>query len=181
LDYIISTRAQKRNNTGIISWTVNSCSEVSSFEVQRSVGNSVFRTIGTVTPGVNETDFSFTDGNLANGTNLYRIKVNRTTGATRYSNTVALIYNSNDIFITSLAPNPVHSSAVMTVSTAKASAVDFKVFDLSGNLVKQWQSNIAEGNSTLTINVDGLPAGVYHLLASSPDAKAKAMTRFVKQ
>ena len=178
-DCIISTRAQKRNNTGIISWSVNSCSDVISFEVQRSVNNSGFSTIGTVDPAANQTDFSFTDGSLAGGTNLYRIKVNRLSGATKYSNTVALLYNSNDILITSLVPNPVHSSAVITVSTARSAMVDFKVFDMSGHVVKQWQSNIAEGNNTININVDGLAAGVYHILAGSNDAKA--FSRFIKQ
>ncbi|HWR32994.1 MAG TPA: T9SS type A sorting domain-containing protein, partial [Chitinophagaceae bacterium] len=179
LDCIISTRAQKRNNTGIINWSVNSCSEVVSFEVQRSVNNSGFSTIGTVNPVANQTDFSFTDGSLASGTNLYRIKVNRLSSSTKYSNTVALLYNSNDILISSLAPNPVHSSAMMTVSTARSATVDFKVFDMSGHVVKQWQSNIAEGNNTITINVEGLAAGVYHILASSNEAKA--FSRFVKQ
>jgi hypothetical protein len=179
IDCIISTRAQKRNNTGIISWTVNSCSEVRSFEVQRSVSNSGFRTIGTVNPVANQTDFSFTDGALANGTNLYRIKVNRITGSSKYSNTVAIIQNSNDLLITSLAPNPVHNSTMLTISTGRSSLVAFKVYNMSGSLVKQWQSNIAEGNNIITINADGLAAGVYHILASSNEAKA--FTRFIKQ
>lgn len=179
IDCIISTRAQRKDNTGIISWNVNSCAEVNSFEIQRSVGNSGFQIIGNIRPGTNETDFSFTDLSLANGTNLYRIKVNRQNGASKYSNTVAVLYNSNDILITSLAPNPVHNSAIIILSAAKQTAVDFKVFDMSGRVVKQWKSDVAEGNTNMRINVEGLPAGMYHILANS--AGAKVFSRFIKQ
>lgn len=179
VDCIISTRAQKRNNEGIISWTVNSCAGVNSFEVQRSVNNSEFRTIGTIDPASNITDFNFIDANLSTGANLYRIKVNRLSGTAKYSNTVAVLHNSIVILITSLAPNPVHNSAVITLSTARQNLVDFKVFDLSGRVVKQWQSNVAEGSNTISINVEGLSAGVYHVLASS--AGAKAISKFIKQ
>lgn len=179
IDCIISTRAQKRNNTGIISWTVNSCSDVSSFEVQRSNGNGGYQTIGTVNPVANQTDFSFTDPSLARGTNLYRIKVNRVAGGTKFSNTVALIYDSNELLITSVAPNPVQDVATVTLSTARQGAANFTVYDVSGNLVKQWQANIAEGNNTIQMNVTGLPAGMYHVLVSTTDART--VTRFVKQ
>jgi hypothetical protein len=179
LDCIISTRAQKRNNTGVISWTVNSCTEVNSFEVQRSVNNSGFRTIGTVSPNAIETNFSFTDAALANGTNLYRIKVSRSSGSLKYSNTVALISNSNDILITTIAPNPVHNSAMLTISTGHSAVVDFKVYNMSGGLVKQWQSNIAEGNNAIEINVSELPAGTYSIFASGKDGNT--VSRFVKQ
>ncbi len=179
LDYIISCRAQKKDNTGVINWTVNSCAEVNSFEVQRSVNNSGFRTIGTVNPVVNQTEFRFTDAALSNGTNLYRIKVNRFTGSIKYSNTVSLVHNCNEILILSLAPNPVHNMLKITVSTGRQSNVDFKVHNMTGSLVKQWHSNIAEGNNTIEMNMEELPAGVYTLFVSAKDANA--VSRFIRQ
>jgi hypothetical protein len=183
IDCIISTQAQKINNTGLIKWMVNSCSAVRNFEVQRSVNNSGFQTIGivnpVVNPVVNQTDFNFTDAALASGTDLYRIKVNGITGSSKYSNTVAIIQNSNDILITTIAPNPVHNSTMLTVSSGRPFVVDFKVYDMSGKLVKQWQAHIAEGNNNIEMNVPGLPAGVYSLFVSTPDGKT--VSRFVKQ
>ncbi len=179
IDCIISTRAQKRNNTGVISWTVNSCSEVNNFEVQRSVNNAGFQIIGTIHPGAAATDFVFTDPVLAAGTNLYRIKVNGFTGSSKYSNTVALIHNSNDILISSLAPNPVHNKAMLVVSSGRNTAVDFKVYNMSGSLVKQWQSSVAEGNNTVEVNLAGLSAGIYSVFAAANGATT--VSRFVKQ
>ncbi|NOT52831.1 MAG: T9SS type A sorting domain-containing protein [Chitinophagaceae bacterium] len=179
IDCIISTRAQKRNNTGIISWTVNSCADVTSFEVQRSVGNGIYQTIGTINPLANQTDFNFTDPSLAKGTNLYRIKVNRLSGSIKYSNTVALIHESDQVLITSVVPNPVHHAATLTLSADRQGSADFKVYSISGSLVKQWHSKYAEGNNTIEMDVSELPAGIYQVLVST--IYSKTVTRFIKQ
>lgn len=178
-DCIISILAQKRNNTGIINWTVNSCADVTSFELQRSVNNGGYQTIHTIQPGALETDFSFTDAALGSGRNLYRIKVNRLSGAIKYSNTVVIIHNSNDILISSLAPNPVHNIAKLVISTGKTSMVDFKVYNISGMLVKQWQAMVTEGNNIIEMNVSGLPAGMYNLFVANE--VSNSVSRFVKQ
>jgi len=179
IDCIISTGAQKINNTGIISWTVNSCSEVRNFEVQRSVNGSGFQTIGTVNPAANQTDFNFTDAALAGGRNLYRIKVNGFVSSSKYSNTVVLIHNSNDILISSLVPNPVHDKALLTVSAGRNTTIDFKIYNATGNLVKQWSSDVREGNNTIEVNAVGLAAGMYTVFAYSKGSTT--VSRFVKQ
>ena len=92
---------------------------------------------------------------------------------------MAIIQNSNDLLITTLAPNPVHNSAMLTISAGHSSVVDLKVYDMSGHLVKQWNTSIAEGNNTIEMNVSELPAGTYTLFANNADAKT--VSRFVKQ
>ncbi len=179
VDCIISTKAQKRNNTGIISWTVNTCADVTSFEVQRSVGNGAYQTIGTINPSVSQTDFNFTDPLLAKGVNLYRIKVKGLSGSIKYSNTVALIYESDALLITSVVPNPVHSAATLTLSAAKQGNADLTIYNMAGIPVKQWHSKFAEGNNTIQVNVTELPAGVYQLVVSTE--RSKTVTRFIKQ
>lgn len=179
VDYFITAASQKRNNTGVISWKVFETANVASFEVQRSVGNSSFVTIGTVNPVNGQLDYHFTDFNLDKGTNLYRVKVNRQSGGSRYSNQVAVINGDKGFVITSIAPNPVQDIATVTISAAKQGGVDFKVYDLLGTVVRQWHSNISEGSNTISMNVVGLAAGTYHVLASSPDTRS--VFRFIKQ
>lgn len=178
LDCIISCRSRKINNSGIISWDINSCAEVNSFEVQRSVNGGAYQTIGTVTPGAT-LDYSYTDHALVKGTNLYRVKVNRSSGAVKYSNTVAIINDTKGILITALSPNPVNSKATLVINAARPGAVNFAIQDMMGRLVKQWQENITEGSNTITINAATLPAGIYHLAAANEDSKT--VMRFVKQ
>ena len=178
IDCIISTRAQKRNNTGIISWEVNTCAEVSSFEVQRSVNGGAYQTIGTITPGT-AVEYNYTDASLAKGTNLYRIKVNRSSGAIKYSNTAAIINDTKGVLITALSPNPINNTASLIINTAKAESVNFIIYDITGRTVKQWQSKLTDGANTVTVDASMLPAGIYHLAASTPDSKT--VIRFVKQ
>ena len=178
LDCIISCRSRKVNNSGIISWDINSCSEVNSFEVQRSVNGGAYQTIGTITPGTS-LEYSYTDASLAKGTNLYRIKVNRSSGAVKYSNTVAVINDTKGILITALSPNPVADKATLVINAAKPGAVNFAIYDITGRPVRQWSATIAEGSNTVTVNAATLPGGIYHLAAMTGDSKT--VIRFVKQ
>ena len=178
LDCIISCRSRKVNNSGIISWDINSCSEVNSFEVQRSVNGGAYQTIGTITPGTS-LEYSYTDASLAKGTNLYRIKVNRSSGAVKYSNTVAVINDTKGILITALSPNPVADKATLVINAAKPGAVNFAIYDITGRPVRQWSATIAEGSNTVTVNAATLPGGIYHLAAMTGDSKT--VIRFMKQ
>ena len=178
IDCIINTRAQKRNNNGFISWEVNTCAEVNSFEVQRSVNGGVYQTIGTITPA-SPLEYNYTDASLAGGTNLYRIKVNRSSGAIKYSNTAVIINDTKGILITALSPNPVNDMAAFIITGAKAGAVSFTIYDMMGRPVRQWQSTIEEGSNTINLIAKELSPGVYHLAATMADAKT--VMRFVKQ
>lgn len=179
VDCIISCESKKMNSNGVLSFNINSCAGVSSFEVQRSVNGDGFETIGIVPSDINRLQYSFTDFSLQKGMNLYRIKVNRASGAIKYSNTTAIINDSKGILLTSLSPNPVHSQAVVTISTAKAGTVHFSIYDMAGRVIKQWQVPAAEGSNRIIMNLDGLQAGVYHLVATGKEAKTSY--RFVKQ
>jgi len=179
IDCIISCESKKMNNNGVISFNINSCAGVSSFEIQRSVNGGGFETIGIVPSDINRLQFSFTDASLEKGMNLYRIKVNRASGAVKYSNTTAIINDGKGVLISTISPNPVHSQAVVTISTAKAGTINFSIYDIAGRVIKQWQVQAAEGSNKVMMNLDGLQAGVYHLVATGKEAKTAY--RFVKQ
>ena len=102
-----------------------------------------------------------------------------TDGSVKYSKVIAIVNEEKGFVITSIAPNPVQHTASLTISAAKQSSVDFKVYDMTGNLVKQWQSTIAAGNNVLQMDVAALTNGTYHVLASS--SGDKTVFRFIKQ
>lgn len=179
VDYFITAKAQKLNNTSVINWTVASTDNVNSFEVQRSAGNSSYQTIGTVYAVNGQLHYSLTDLSPVDGTNLYRIKVNRAAGGVRYSNTVAVINGSKGILITGVAPNPASDKTTLTISAAKKGTVSFEIYNLSGTVIKRWTAMMAEGTNTVTIQTGGLSAGVYHIVATGQEARSA--TRFVKQ
>ncbi|MEO6613505.1 MAG: T9SS type A sorting domain-containing protein [Chitinophagaceae bacterium] len=179
LDFFITARAQKRNGSADISWKVMETDNVLDFELQRSINNTTYQTIATINPVSQQLNYSYTDVNPGPGTNLYRIRANRTTGATRYSNTVAILNGSKGLLITGLAPNPVHDNAQLTLSAARQGTVDFRLYNMYGALVRQWQSPVRDGTNTIPVNTDGIAAGVYQLSASADGEKT--MFRLVKQ
>ncbi|MFN8291488.1 MAG: T9SS type A sorting domain-containing protein [Chitinophagaceae bacterium] len=179
LDYFISARAQKQNNNGFISWEVYCTGEVTGFEVQRSGGGLDFRTIAVMAPVSNTLTYYYTDVNLGTGTFLYRVKVNRRTGGSRYSNVVALVNGTDGLLITGIAPDPVQHQAAITISMAKKGTVNFEIYSLAGRKVRNWVSALPEGNSVISLSMSGLPAGLYHIVARNPDASA--VYRFIKQ
>lgn len=178
LDYFIVARAQKQSNNGIISWNIHDADVVRNFEVQR-MENGTYRTIATINPVTGQVNYSYTDVGLQNGTILYRVKVNRLSGDFRYSNTVAIINGSKGLMITSILPNPVQRSAAIELSVAKKGIVNFEVYNIAGQPVKRWTAAVAEGSNTITANFDGIPEGVYHVLAQNADSRT--VFRFVKQ
>lgn len=179
VDYFITAKAQKQNNNALISWTVGNAAGVNNFEVQRSVGNGAYQTIGTVAASSGQVNYQFTDFATDKGTNLYRIRVNRLAGGVRYSNTVAVINGSNGLLITGLWPNPAQDKAQLTLSTAKAGAIRFELYALNGVMVKSWTAAAAEGTNVMTLSTGDLRAGVYQLVATGQEARS--VFRFIKQ
>ncbi|MEO7924212.1 MAG: T9SS type A sorting domain-containing protein [Chitinophagaceae bacterium] len=179
LDYFITARAQKRNNNGDISWKILETAGILNFEVQRSVNNSAFSTLATFTPTDNQFDYNYIDAALQAGTNLYRIRVNRSIGSIRYSNTVAVLNGANGLLITGLAPNPVHDNALLTISAAKPATVQFQLYNMYGSMIRQWNAAVAEGTNTIPVNTAGIPTGIYQLTAMGSGGKAQF--RLVKQ
>ncbi len=175
--YFIACRAEYRNSTGRISWKVTNIDDLNNFEVQRKINNSVFQTIARISPVSNQLEYDFTDPTISKGINQYRIRADLRNNGIRYSNIVAIIHDSKDILI-SIAPNPVHTSATLTLSSARQGGVHFTIYDMSGKLVKKWYSNFHQGITTIPIDVTDLQQGVYQVLASSLDTRT--FFRFAK-
>lgn len=178
LQCILTLKAEKRNNTGFITWDVNSCAGVGSFELQRSVNGGAYQTIQTVRPSNNELSFTYTDFQTAKGRNLYRIRVNGLQNGYQYSKVAALVFDSNEMLITSVWPNPVTDVLHFTLSAARQQSVSLAIYNSLGTIVKKWNTTTGDGNTTIETNVSALPAGVYHIIAVSGSAKANVV--FVK-
>jgi hypothetical protein len=180
-DYFIFAKAQKINATGWIEWNIADVDQVRDFVIERSANGSAWRQIATILPVSNKLHYSFTDGQLMKGRNFYRIRVNRFSGITRYSNTVALINGANGLLITSLIPSPVHASASITVSAAKTGVVTFKIYDISGKMIMQWKSLVTAGTSGMLADMRDMAPGIYHIKACTSDGLEQAVYRFLKQ
>ena len=164
----------------IINWELAACcSKDALFELEKSTDSRNFTLATTINGSETNKFYFYNDSRLGKGISYYRLKMTDTDGSVKYSKVIAIVNEEKGFVITSIAPNPVQHTASLTISAAKQSSVDFKVYDVAGNLVKQWQSTIAAGNNVLNMDVAALTNGTYHVLASS--AGTRTVFRFIKQ
>lgn len=77
----------------------------------------------------------------------------------------------------SIAPNPASGSTRLTLSGLQGSEVDIAVIDLSGRILIERKAKSGASELSLTIALDGLPAGSYFVRID--DGKAKSVRKLV--
>lgn len=180
VDFFIACKAQKKENSAIINWNVDTEENVSHYEVEKAVDGNNFTTRAMINRGNNKSAYSYADNNLGSGTALYRIKVVLLDGRIRYSNVVALLFNTKSLMITSVAPNPVQDVLTLTISSPQPTAVRMVLVDAQGRLIKQWQQVISDGTNVIKLDAGHLQPGIYFLSAADGTVKTNTV-RVVKQ
>ena len=177
---LIYFNAVKNNSTAIINWELSACcSKDAKFELQKSTDGRNFSVLGWVPGSETNRFYTVNDNRLVKGINYYRLKMIDIDGKVSYSKTVAIIHESKGILITSVAPNPVHASAIVTVSSGQQGSVSFTIYDMGGKEAKRWHSRINEGNTAIMMDISNLSNGIYQLLVST--IESKTVFRFIKQ
>ena len=180
IDFSIVCKAVKKDNSALINWNVYSEENVVRYEIEQAVNGGAFKLIEVVNPGSPKLAYSYDDKSLAGGTSIYRIKVVLLDGKIRYSNTVAILFNTKSFLITSIAPNPVSGSTKMTISSPENTVVKMIVYDLHGRIINQWQQPLSDGTNVITLQTDKLKAGIYLITANDGTIKTNTV-RIVKQ
>jgi len=178
---LINFSATKISNAlAVINWDLaECCSRYVIFELEKSTDSRNFTLASSISGSETNKFYFYNDSRLGKGITYYRLKMTDNDGSVKYSKVIAIVNEEKGFVITSIAPNPVQHTASLTISAAKQSSVDFKVYDMTGNMVKQWQSSVASGINVVNMEVSALANGTYHVLASSADDKA--VFRFIKQ
>ena len=149
-------KAIAQKNRVIIKWSTASEFDNRSFDIERSIDGTNYTSITTIDGnGTTQTtkNYEYTDLFAVKGTNYYRLKINSTTGAPKYSEIrVARIDYGKTLSVYS---NPVRDNLVIDAS-APAKVV---IMNLSGQALQTIQ--LSRGRNT--IPVSGLSAGSYIL------------------
>lgn len=178
---LISFDVMKRSSTtSLVNWALaECCSKNARFEVQKSSDGKTFSTQFVVSGSETNRFYYINDDQLGKGITYYRLKIIDENGSVKYSKIAVIINDNKGLVITNVSPNPVQQNATLALSTAKKETVQFEIYNISGARVKNWTSLINEGNNTIELSLSDLRAGVYHIIASTPEAKT--VFRFVKQ
>jgi hypothetical protein len=170
----------RSNNNAVLKWELATCcSKDAKFELERSTNSIHFTTLKTL-PG-NESDrfYSVMDAEIDLPVIYYRLKITDYDGTVSYSKIITL-ENDTKTLVSSIFPNPVKNNASIVVKTVQAAAVIFTVLDMTGRVMKQWNENLAVGASTIYVNTNSLPAGMYQVVVTIPGNQTNIL-RFIKE
>ncbi len=146
------------NNHVLVSWSTAMEQLVDHFDVQRSIDNSSFQTIGKVIAvGDSETTqyYSMNDNNPVTGINYYRLKELDKNGNSYYSPVVSVNFDGQKGL--EMYPNP--ASVYTNINSVNDPIIEVIVYDITGKLLQNLQS--ASGQSTVHLNTADLSKGIY--------------------
>ncbi len=156
LSYELSLRGTKQSIENL--WQTANEINVSHFNVQRSINNKDFTTIGKLSAqNKNYNDYSFIDNLTINEkpeTLWYRIESIDKDGKKQYSETKSLNIQHSSSRIT-IYPNP--AKDIVTISS-KEKIKELSIINQLGQVV---YSNSLNNNQSSTINIQGFAKGLY--------------------
>lgn len=154
--------ARKEEAKTLVSFTTASESNTRSFTIERSADGVQFAAIGVLSPLGNtqtEHNYTFSDHTPLPGKNYYRLKETALDGSVTYS--VIVMVNFSGRQLAEIIPNPV-STTLNIHTTAESGSIT--VYNATGNLVAaKTFSRAALSGSIISIPVQALPAGIYHV------------------
>jgi photosystem II stability/assembly factor-like uncharacterized protein len=163
---LTSFTAVSQNQQVTLNWSTATEINNNGFEIQRSVPNSEFVTVGFVKGAGTTTEqkeYSFTDKNLQNGIYSYRLKQIDYNGAYEYSEAIEVDVRSLDTYtLEQNYPNPFNPTTKIGYVLSAKTNVKVVVMNAIGEqiavLVNQTQE---QGYHQLTFNATNLPSGIY--------------------
>lgn len=165
--------AENKNNQAVLNWTSADESGVT-YNVQHSTDGISFTTIGTVKGtgnGSGTTNYTFTDPNLVNGRNFYRLEM---TGSSLTSKTIysSIAYVNLSELVSNIPvayPNPAHGHFYIRISGENSNKTYVvTVTDLTGKVVYTTSGKPANNIITVTPSKN-LKPGLYMFKVAGSD------------
>ncbi len=148
---------------GVVTLLWTTTQEISNkhFEVERSNDGRSFDKLGTIAAlGGVTNSYSFTDSK-PNVVNFYRLKQVDKNGSISYSK-VLLIRGDLDKIAAKVSPNPFRNAVNISFQVAKEEVVSIRLYNQTGQLVKQQTANASKGINTFNLgDLNNLSAGNY--------------------
>jgi hypothetical protein len=153
------------NKQAELNWSVTNNNVINYFEIESSndgVDFSTFQKISSSSPELSTMNYKFTDDLLQNksGNVYYRLKMVDNHNKVSFSKTIRLSFNEN--WKVSIFPNPVIDNMQINVYAPSNENIDVAIYDASGRLMRQINTNISKGNSKINLaHFESWPTGIY--------------------
>lgn len=171
------------SNAAVISWQTATEINTHHFEVQRSVNGADWLAVATQkAAGQSSTlqQYSYTDpAPASSGKIFYRISSVDINGRKSYTAVKASACGTGALW--QVWPNPVQQQANISLKLDGAYKVSVQLLDNKGSVVRQWQKELVHGDNRFTVDMQGLAAGVYHLVVTWDEGRSRKSERILKQ
>ncbi len=160
---LLSFNAILKNNAALLNWSTSSEFNNKGFEIQKSINGQSFAGIGFVNSSGNSfftNKYNFTDAQIANGTNYYRLKQIDFDGKFTYSKIVKIDFSKK--LVVTIRPNPVHNYININTSSV---IKEVRLISLNAKLINRWD-NVT---SSSKLDISGIASGVYILKMITQD------------
>jgi hypothetical protein len=179
LEYFKGAQVDKHNK---LTWKVNCTSDQVTFDLERSNDGGNFMPITQITANHSRCNqaFDYLDRSPLNGKNYYRLKITDVDGRFDYSNIVVLNTKIKKFELLGLNPNIVTNETTLKINAYQNDEIIIVLTDVAGRKIKQQNIRLLQGINNITLNMEMLPKGAYHLTAMMPNEGSQTL-KFIKQ
>jgi hypothetical protein len=159
-----------------ISWKTQQEQNTVSFAVRRSTDGITWTDIGSVPAAGNSQttlSYSYTDPQSPAGTGYYQLLQRDIDGHQTYS--PVLMSQCGQPESIKVYPNPVQNTCWVSIQSETSQAINLRVYDSRGALLKQQAVNIQAGNNQFALSLNSFIPGSYSLVVTMSDGKVKAI------
>jgi hypothetical protein len=159
---------QKVNNDAVLTWKTANEMNTDKFIIERSINGRDYSAVGSKLAynGTSTYQYNFTDPQInLLGADIvyYRLKQIDFNGNHSYSRIVAISLTGKNVLL--IYPNPTPGNTNITITTNNTEAIQLRVINNLGQIVKQQPLGVTTGSITLSLDVSGLAKGMYYLEA----------------
>ncbi|MEZ4850118.1 MAG: T9SS type A sorting domain-containing protein [Bacteroidia bacterium] len=174
--------ANLENEEVLLNWETANEQNSKNFEIQKSLSNGDFATIGTVDAAGNSENairYSFVDEKPVWGQNLYRLKMVDIDGQFTYSEVRSVLFHPKPF---SIRPIPTDGTLYLDFSEnwmLRKTELTVDLIDATGRLVERFELGKNDIKPTLKFDLSDKPKGIY-FLKTSDKSQMLMMTKLIK-
>ncbi len=152
-------RANREDNSVLLSWVVSGGSQIKEFDVEKSINGVNWNSVGTVQSNdqiTTASSYSLVDAHPAIGANYYRLVMHNLYGGKDYS--PVRIITTFSIVDVSVFPSPANDLVHIYVKDARSDLV-IRLISPEGKILQQAAAN--NNTPVSSMNISDVPTGIY--------------------
>ena len=173
-------KVTRRSNTAVLNWKTEAEINSKGFAVERSNDGRDWTELQFINSSSNSNttrSYSMVDEKPVSGLNLYRLRQVDLDGKETLSSTVSLKMTDKGVEGFSFYPNPAKDNIVVLLEKLTGNNASLHLINAAGKMVKNVILSSQNSGSNISIDISGLPTGVYYL--SLKDGPAIQTTKVI--